>query len=106
MKAVPGHQHYSAMDHHVAYGKCTHREEKETLLDKAKKGYSDRLMAEQSTSNVVGIQTIQQSLLSCDETLAQEEGWALRKKKKTKTFTDKQKGLKKILWSEKRLEKS
>ena len=26
MKAVASHQHYSAMDHHVAYGKCTHRE--------------------------------------------------------------------------------
>lgn len=85
------YQRYSAMDHHVAYGKCSYREEKETLLDKAKKGYSERLMAGQSTSNVVGIQTIQQSLLSCDETLALEEGWALRKKRKIKPFTDKQK---------------
>ena len=41
-------------------------------------------------SNVVGIQTIQQSLLSCDETLALEEGWALRTKNKMKPFTDKQ----------------
>ena len=71
--------------------KCRYREEKDTLLDKAKKGYSERLMAGQGMSSVIGIQTIQQSLLSHDAILALEEGWALRKKKKTKPFTDKQK---------------
>ncbi|KAK3742926.1 hypothetical protein QZH41_015295, partial [Actinostola sp. cb2023] len=78
-------QRYSSMVNHVSYGKCKYKEERETLLDKANIGYKDRLVVGQSTSNVAGIHDT--GYQRCNNSLASEEGWALRKKKKAKPFT-------------------
>jgi hypothetical protein len=79
------YQRYSALENHMAYGKCDLVQEKYTLMDQAKIIYNEKLL--QGSSEVPSLSSV--SLPSSKNDLSR--GWALKTTKKATRFSDKQK---------------
>ena len=83
-------QSYGKLTWHIEYGKCDYKTERETLLNKAKVMYAEKLFDDNNSNLQVNVK----SGVSDEEvqsTNKSPQGWALRSKKKTTRFTKKQK---------------
>ena len=79
------YQRHSDVEKHLTFGKCQLHLEKETLLDKAKTLYQEKLLEGTSSST-----TIQAELTSRKSEKPLLEGWALRSSKKGNRFSNTQ----------------
>jgi hypothetical protein len=77
---------YSSLEYHILYGKCKLLEENNTLLDKAKILYTQKIS--EGTSSLPQISV--QSTTSTSLPTALSQGWALRKTKTSARFNDNQ----------------
>ena len=77
---------YSSLENHLQYGKCEIVLERETLFDKARIIYRDKLLHDSIIQPVLAFST----LPGFAEEI-QTKGWALKTMKKAKRFTEKQK---------------
>ena len=83
---VKVYQRYSSLEKHLSFGKCKLVPERDTLLDKAKKLYHQKLL-EGTTSQG----TIEGDIISQDCARSPPEGAALKSTKKATRFNDAQK---------------
>lgn len=87
---VPGciktFQRYSSLERHLQYGKCELEQQKETLFDKAKVKYTEKLLAGSSAQPHLSSENANQEGMS-----ELPRGWALKETKKAQRFSDKQK---------------
>ncbi len=79
------YQRHSDVEKHVTFGKCQLHLEKETVLDKAKTLYQEKLLEGTSSST-----SIQAELTSRKSEKPLLEGWALRSSKKGNRFSNTQ----------------
>ncbi|KAK3739290.1 hypothetical protein QZH41_007137 [Actinostola sp. cb2023] len=82
---IKQYQRYSSLEKHMLYGKCKLVPERESLLDKARIIYRDKLLLGADTQPVLSTSTISSS---SENSLAM--GWALKKSKKAARFSDPQ----------------
>lgn len=82
------YQRYSSLQRHLDCGKCKLKEERETLYDKAKKLYTDKLVAGVSAHPFIATK---ESLSSDAPAENLPRGWALKESKKGRRFSEKQK---------------
>lgn len=85
---VKEYKRYSSLENHILYGECKRVHERESLLDKAKIMYREKLLY-----GTDSIPVISSSMLYTSE--AAEEGlpmgWALKRSKTSSRFSDRQK---------------
>ena len=81
------YQRYSALEQHMAYGKCELRPERATLLDQAKKMYHVKLL--EGTSAEATSQGERATAQERHNLLAR--GWVLKQTKKAGRFNEAQK---------------
>ena len=83
------YQRYCALENHLCYGKCEFLPVRETLMDKAKVLYHDKLVREASVlPSVKGVKGVAHQCPTTTEVLPQ--GWALRSSKKSTRFSEAQ----------------
>lgn len=82
---ILSYKKHSNLEYHIQYGKCKLRKEKLTLLDQAKKLYSEKLNQGTSTQP-----TMQSTTVMTDTPSTLCQGWALRQSKKASRFSDNQ----------------
>ena len=80
------YQRHSSLEKHLCYGKCEFLPVKESLMDKAKVLYHDKLLCEAST--LPSVKSVPYQHPTATEVLPQ--GWALRSSKKATRFSDNQ----------------
>ncbi|KAK3745391.1 hypothetical protein QZH41_001412 [Actinostola sp. cb2023] len=83
---IKQYQRYSSLEKHMLYGECKLVPERESLLDKARIIYRDKLLLGADTQPVLSTSTISSS---SENGLAM--GWALKKSKKAARFSEPQK---------------
>ena len=81
-------QRYGALQNHMLYGRHEKKQEKITLIDRAKKGYARRL---EMQYGVVPSKTSACVLLEEENDKVSEKGWALAQQKSKSKFSDRQK---------------
>ena len=81
-------QRYGALQNHMLYGRHEKKQEKITLIDRAKKGYARRL---EMHYGVVPSKTSACVLLEEENDKVSEKGWALAQQKSKSKFSDRQK---------------
>ena len=81
-------QRYGALQNHMLYGRHEKKQEKITLIDRAKKGYAMRL---EMQYGVVPSKTSACVLLGEENDKVSEKGWALAQQKSKSKFSDRQK---------------
>ena len=87
---VKTYQRYGSMINHTLYGQCVIQPERESLLDTAKMLYSKKLLAD---NNVLIATTETAAVFSpSSPNSILDTGWALKLTKKSKPFSEKQKG--------------
>ena len=79
-----GFQRHSALEKHVMFGKCTQTIERETLLDRAKLKYAERLCQGETSMPKLP------STSSTEGEAILREGWALKQAKKAYRFNEEQ----------------
>ena len=81
-------QRYGALQNHMLYGRHEKKQEKITLIDRAKKGYIRRLKMQYG---VVPLKTSACILLEEENDKVSENGWALVQQQSKSKFSDRQK---------------
>ena len=81
-------QRYGALQNHMLHGRHEKKQEKITLIDRAKKGYARRL---EMHYGVVPSKTSACVLLEEENDKVSEKGWALAQRKSKSKFSDRQK---------------
>ena len=81
-------QRYGALQNHMLYGRHEKKQEKITLIDRAKKGYARRL---EMQYGVVPSKSSACVLLEEENHKVSEKGWALAQQKSKSKFNDRQK---------------
>ena len=79
-----GFQRHSALEKHIMFGKCTQTIERETLLDRAKLKYAERLCQGETSMPKLP------STSSTEGEAILPEGWALKQAKKAYRFNEEQ----------------
>lgn len=82
-------QTHESMESHINFGKHEHLLERETLFDKAKKGYATKLM--EGLSRIPTIESHRSMVNSAPSKTALQVGWALKTQRKAKRFNTRQK---------------
>ena len=84
------YKRYGSMVSHVTYGKCEFQPERESLLDTAKIMYSKKLWGGEFSVKMGNTGSAATVIPLRDSHKKEEEGWALRVRKKAKAFSKKQ----------------
>jgi hypothetical protein len=83
-------QRYTSLDNHLQYGRCTLKQEKESLVDRAKMQYQEKLLESQAPQPF--LQPAKATSLANSHT-SLTRGWALKTTKKTTRVFQTNKGL-------------
>ena len=84
---IKTYQRYSSLEYHVEYGNCKLKNERQSLMDKAKVLYTEKLL--HGASKQAALKSTDKPAVNNENTV--QQGWALKTTKSNTRFNEKQK---------------